>query len=155
MIAIAQKIVTRLCRENLTLATAESCTGGMIGAALTAVPGASECYLGGVIAYNNVIKQSLLAVAPEILTEFGAVSEPCVTAMAAGARQRCGADCAIATSGIAGPGGGSAEKPVGTVCICVMTPQRERTQRCWFDGDRAAVRAAATEYALKLLAELI
>jgi len=103
---------TILTNGDRTLATAESCTGGMIGAAITSMAGSSQYYRGGVIAYDNAVKRRVLGVAPRILSKHGAVSGPTVLAMARGARKLLGTDCAIAVSGIAGPGGGSPAKPV-------------------------------------------
>ena len=116
-------VVLQLLRDaGETLAVAESCTGGGIGAAITAVPGCSDVFLGGVIAYSNAVKQTLLAVDPMLIETQGAVSDPVVIAMAQGARTLLGTDWAVAVSGVAGPGGGSAEKPVGLVHVAVAGP---------------------------------
>ncbi|MEY2645938.1 MAG: hypothetical protein RLZZ611_2587 [Cyanobacteriota bacterium] len=116
-------VVLRLLRERgQTLAVAESCTGGGLGAAVAAVPGASDLFLGGVIAYANAVKQTLLGVPAALLAAHGAVSDPVAVAMAEGARRCTGADWALAITGVAGPGGGSAEKPVGLVHIAVAGP---------------------------------
>ncbi len=120
--SLAEVVLEQLRQRGETLAVAESCTGGGIGAALAAVPGASEVFLGGVIAYANAVKQGLLGVAADLLVSHGAVSDPVAIAMAEGARRCSGADWAIAVTGIAGPGGGSAEKPVGLVHIAVAGP---------------------------------
>ncbi len=117
--SLAAVVLERLRRRGESLAVAESCSGGGIGAALTAVPGASEVFLGGVIAYANAIKRDLLGVPEELLQREGAVSHGVVTAMAEGVRRISGADWGVAVSGIAGPGGGSVEKPVGLVHIAV------------------------------------
>jgi nicotinamide-nucleotide amidase len=111
-------------RRGLTVATAESCTGGLIGHAITEVPGSSEYYLGGIVAYENSIKVGVLGVDRETIETHGAVSEPVVRAMAEGVRQAMGADVGLATSGIAGPGGGTADKPVGLVHMAVSLPGR-------------------------------
>ena len=108
--------------KNEKLFVAESCSGGGLGAALSAIPGASEAFLGGVIAYNNAIKHKLLGVPKEVLEKHGAVSKPVVEAMARGARKKLGSDWAIAISGIAGPGGGTKSKPVGFIQIAVAGP---------------------------------
>jgi nicotinamide-nucleotide amidase len=113
------RVVGALCRSQKTVATAESCTGGRVGALFTEVAGASACFLGGVIAYDNRIKIEALDVSEADLAAHGAVSEAVVRAMAEGARRRFGSDFAVATTGIAGPSGGSAEKPVGTVDVAV------------------------------------
>ena len=123
---LPELVVQRLQRQGHTLALAESCTGGLIAARLTDVPGVSAVLRGGVIAYSNDSKQALLGVPAELLRQHGAVSEPVAAAMAAGARTRFAADVAIATTGIAGPDGGSAEKPVGTVCFALATPTEQR-----------------------------
>jgi nicotinamide-nucleotide amidase len=120
--SLASVVLEQLRQRNQTLAVAESCTGGGLGAALAAVPGASAVFLGGVIAYANAVKQELLGVAPELLAAHGAVSDPVARAMAEGARRATGAHWALAVTGIAGPAGGSAEKPVGLVHIAVAGP---------------------------------
>ncbi len=121
---LASVVAHALQNRRQTLVTAESCTGGYLGSQITAHPGSSAHYLGGVVAYSNPLKVSLLDVPEATLAEFGAVSQETVTAMAEGARARLGADYALATSGIAGPGGGSTEKPVGTIWIALATPAR-------------------------------
>ena len=142
-------VVLDLCRErSLTIATAESCTGGLIGARLTAVPGSSDVFVGGVVAYSNSIKQSMLGVPEELIRRVGAVSEEVGKAMAAGARDRTGADVGIAVTGIAGPGGGSAEKPVGTVWVAVQIGEDVRTSGHMYIGDRDEVRSRAAQMAL-------
>ncbi|MEB3157796.1 MAG: competence/damage-inducible protein A [Cyanobacteriota bacterium] len=117
-------VVLRLLEERgQTLAVAESCTGGGLGAALAAVPGASRCWLGGVMAYANAAKEALLGVPPELLTRWGAVSDPVALAMALGVRERLASDWGVATTGIAGPGGGTEAKPVGLVHVAVVGPE--------------------------------
>lgn len=116
---LAEGVVALLQERGLTFATAESCTGGSVAAAVTSVPGCSSVMLGGVVAYHNSVKSKLLGVGESVLDAFGAVSEPVVAQMVVGVCALTGADCAIATSGIAGPGGGSAEKPVGTVWVAL------------------------------------
>jgi nicotinamide-nucleotide amidase len=115
-------VLGRLRARGETLAVAESCTGGGLGAALTAVPGASDVFLGGVIAYANGIKESLLGVPADLLDRWGAVSDPVAQAMAEGVRQRTGSTWALAVTGIAGPGGASPDKPVGLVHLGVAGP---------------------------------
>ncbi|GAC58756.1 CinA-like protein [Gordonia hirsuta DSM 44140 = NBRC 16056] len=137
-----------------TIATAESCTGGMIAARLTDRPGSSAYTLGGIVSYANEVKTGVLGVPTELIDELGAVSEPVAAAMADGARTVTGADVAVSTSGIAGPGGGVPGKPVGTVCFGVAIagrPTATVTRR--FPGDRALVRTLATNYALHLVRE--
>ena len=145
----------RLGAAGLRLATAESCTGGMIGALLTAVPGSSEYYAGGVVAYSNRVKEEFLGVPEELLRRYGAVSAECVRAMAEGVRARFGVDLAVAVSGIAGPGGGTAEKPVGLVYLAVAAEEGTETRKEVFPGDRAGVRRSAAAAALGMLAEVV
>ncbi len=120
--SLASVVVRALLERGQTLAVAESCTGGGLGAALAAVPGVSQCWLGGVMAYANSAKQELLGVSGELLERWGAVSDPVALAMAEGARQRLGSDWAVATTGIAGPTGASADKPVGLVHVAIVGP---------------------------------
>jgi nicotinamide-nucleotide amidase len=131
------------------LATAESCTGGLIGHLVTDLPGSSEFYLGGVVSYANVLKTGLLGVPEEVLRRAGAVSAECVRAMVRGACERLGAQAAVAVSGIAGPTGGTKDKPVGTVWLAWRTPACEEAECFRFAGDRAAVKMAAAETALE------
>ncbi len=133
---LASVVAHTLQDRKQTLATAESCTGGYLGSQITAHPGSSAYYLGGVVAYSNPLKVSLLDVSEATLAAFGAVSQETVTAMAEGARARLGADYALATSGIAGPGGGSTEKPVGTIWIALATPERTVTKLLRSGKDR-------------------
>lgn len=148
---VAAKLVALLTARGLTCATAESCTGGGVGAAITAVPGASAAYLGGVVSYDNAVKHGLLGVSSTTLETVGAVSAETAAQMAAGVRRLLRADLAVSVTGIAGPDGGSAEKPVGLVWFGLATPGGVRTERAIFAGDRAAVRAAAVTHALGLL----
>jgi PncC family amidohydrolase len=134
-----------------TVAVAESCTGGWLGQALTSVPGASSIFLGGVIAYADAVKRSLLGVSKELLAKHGAVSRPVAVAMAEGVRRRVRSDIGIAITGIAGPGGGSRAKPVGLVWISLATPIQTRAWRYRFAGTRAEVRRAAVLAALRHL----
>jgi nicotinamide-nucleotide amidase len=134
-----------------SLATAESCTGGLLGALLTEVPGSSEYYLGGVVAYHNGIKQTMLHVGEDVLAEYGAVSEPVAGAMARGVREVFGADWGIGITGVAGPSGGTAEKPVGTVCFALSGPDGTEVRREIFPGDRYRVRHRAALSAMNLL----
>lgn len=120
--SLASVVVRELARRGQTLAVAESCTGGGLGAALAAVPGASQCWLGGVLAYANAAKRELLGVPGPLLERWGAVSDPVALAMAEGARDRLASDWAVATTGIAGPGGATADKPVGLVHVAVVGP---------------------------------
>jgi nicotinamide-nucleotide amidase len=144
--------VLDLCRtRGLTLAVAESCTGGLLGARLTAIAGSSDVVLGGVIAYANAIKTSLLDVDAAVLAEHGAVSEPVVRAMASGARARTGARVGMAITGIAGPGGGTEEKPVGTVWIATDIDGLVKARRLRLIGDRGEVRQRAAQAVLEMV----
>ncbi len=147
----AEKLVEVLREKKLTCATAESCTGGGVGHAITSVAGSSAVFWGGVISYDNSVKRNVLGVPEEVLREKGAVSSECAAAMAEGARRLMGTDLAVSITGIAGPGGGSAEKPVGLVWFGLASASGVTTDKRIFSGDREAVRAAAIEHALELL----
>ena len=125
-----------LSKYGKTVSTAESCTGGTISALFTSVPGSSEYFLGAATSYANSVKTAVLGVPEEVIRQHGAVSSECVAAMAEGARRITGSDYSVATSGIAGPGGGSVEKPVGTVWIGVSSPKETKTYKMVFKGDR-------------------
>ena len=142
--------------KGWTICTAESCTGGLIAHRLTNIPGSSDYVLGGVIAYSNRIKQSLLHVRQGTLIAYGAVSEQTATEMALGARELFGADVAVSVTGIAGPGGGSAEKPVGLTYIGLAGPNDLMVvQRHVWEGDREAVKNASAEAALQLVLDAL
>ena len=144
------------CKERgVTIATAESCTGGLIAARITSVPGASSVYLGSVVSYANAVKRELLGVPQALLESVGAVSAECADAMASGVRERMKADLAVSVTGIAGPDGGTPQKPVGLVFIGVATASGVRVERCLFSGDREAVRRQAADHALFLLLETV
>ncbi len=134
--SLASVVLEQLRRRGVSVAVAESCTGGGIGAALAAVAGASDGFLGGVISYSNRIKQELLGVPAALLETHGAVSDPVAVAMAEGARRRLGSDWAVAVTGIAGPGGGSAEKPVGLVYVAVAGPDGTEVAPVRFGAER-------------------
>jgi nicotinamide-nucleotide amidase len=154
--AAIEEIVLSLCRERgLTLATAESCTGGLVSARLTSVPGSSDVFLGGVVSYANEVKASVLGVPEEVLRQHGAVSAEVAGEMAAGARARLGADVAVAVTGIAGPGGGAPEKPVGLVYVHASGPSGERAADFTAPGDRETVRGRAAVAALHLVRRLV
>ena len=145
-----------LCRaRGLTLATAESCTGGLVSARLTAIPGSSAVYLGGVVAYSDEVKERELGVPARLLQEHGAVSAEAAQAMAQGVRERLGADVGVAVTGVAGPGGGTEEKPVGLVFVHAAGPDGEEARRTELPGDREMVRGRATAAALHLVRRLL
>jgi nicotinamide-nucleotide amidase len=149
--ALVGQLAAHLREQGKVLATAESCTGGWIGKVLTDLPGSSDWYAGGVISYSNQAKRDILGVPASILDEHGAVSEPVVLAMARGAREVTGADAAIAVSGVAGPGGGTAEKPVGLVWFAWSLGERDWAKKVQFDGDREAIRRQAVELGIRTL----
>ena len=154
--AAIEELVLAACRERgLTLATAESCTGGLVAARLTSVPGSSDVFVGGVVSYANEVKASALGVPEDVLLLHGAVSAETAAAMAAGARSRLGADVAVAVTGIAGPGGGTPEKPVGLVYVHAAAPGGERTADFVLPGDRETVRARSAVSALHLVRRLV
>jgi len=137
MKALAAELGKLLIAQNHTLSTAESCTGGGIASIITAIPGSSQYFHGGIVAYANEVKMALLEVQSETLEKHGAVSEQTVVEMAKGAMKSMKTTCSIATSGIAGPGGGTAEKPVGTIWIAVACNERIVTKRLEGDFGRA------------------
>jgi nicotinamide-nucleotide amidase len=151
-----EELVLDLCRaRGLTLATAESCTGGMVAQRLTSVPGSSEVFLGSIVAYADEVKTRELGVPTAVLEREGAVSAAAAAAMAAGARERLGADVVVAVTGIAGPGGGSDEKPVGLVFLQAEGPGGSRSADFVFPGDRDSIRRRATVTALHQLRRLL
>ena len=149
-------LVLDACRAaGQTIAVAESCTGGLLGARLTGIAGSSDVVLGGTIAYANAVKVAALGVAPAELEVHGAVSEPVARALAHGARAAHGARVGVGITGVAGPGGGTPEKPVGTVWIAVDVAGEVRAHRNVFVGDRAEIRFRATQFALDMLRRLL
>ncbi len=145
---LADVVLAELRARGLTLATAESCTGGLLGGRITAIPGSSDVYHGGIVSYADEAKVALLGVDPSTLAAHGAVSEAVVREMAAGALQRLDADAAMAVTGIAGPDGGTEDKPVGTVWLGWALPGREEAARIGLAGDRGQVRERAVQAAL-------
>ena len=151
--------MTSLCCKVLdvlkgkTLVTAESCTGGGIGAALTAIPGSSEVYKGGVICYTNWVKENVLGVEREVLERYGAVSWPVAGFMASGVRKLLNADVAVSVTGLAGPGGDDFGNEVGTVYIGYCSNPKSEVRKFHFSGDREAVRNQAIEAALNMILE--
>ncbi|MGZ3425407.1 MAG: nicotinamide-nucleotide amidohydrolase family protein, partial [Polyangia bacterium] len=148
---LAEVVGRRLLEGQATLAVAESCTGGLVGQMLTAIPGSSRYFVGGVIAYANELKRELLGVRQETLDAHGAVSEPTALEMADGVRARTGATWGIAVTGIAGPDGGSADKPVGTVFIAVTSASVKEVRRLFWPAERELVRQLSAHAALHLL----
>ena len=149
MMSLASEVLCALAGK--TLATAESCTGGMIGAALTAVPGSSAVYKGGVISYWSEVKESVLGVDGEILRRFGAVSAPVAEAMAKGAKRVLQTDVAVSVTGLAGPSGDEFGNPVGTVFIGYADGEKAIVREFHFSGDREEVRRQAAVAALKMI----
>jgi nicotinamide-nucleotide amidase len=148
-------VLDRLRARGLKVAVAESCTGGMLGMRLTAIPGSSESVVGGIIAYDNAVKVRDLGVLEATLAAHGAVSEETAREMASGARARFGVEAAMSITGIAGPSGGTPEKPVGTFCVAVDLAGELRSLRSSSVGDRHEVRQRATQAALSLLRRLL
>jgi len=147
----AENLVALLRAQGKVCATAESCTGGGVGGAITSVPGSSEVFAGGIISYSNDVKEAVLGVKRETLAVYGAVSAQCAAEMAEGARRLTRADIAVSVTGIAGPGGGSAEKPVGLVWFGLADAAGVRTEKAIFAGDRARVREQAVTHAIGML----
>jgi PncC family amidohydrolase len=153
--SLVERIANALLKRQWTLSTAESCTGGGIGHYLTSLPGSSEFYVGGVIAYSNEVKATLLGVDRQLLSKYGAVSNPCAAAMAEGCRRLFNTDVAVAVTGIAGPGGGSAEKPVGLVFIGIATRSCLEVAESRFSGTREEIRRSAVQRALEMVLESV
>jgi competence/damage-inducible protein CinA-like protein len=151
-----EELVLALCRaRGWTLATAESCTGGLVAARLTSIPGSSAVVLGGIVAYANEVKERELGVLRAVLDEHGAVSAEAAAAMSAGVRERLGADVGVSVTGIAGPDGGTPEKPVGLVYLHVFSPEGEQALELQMPGDRDAIRSRAAAAALHLTRRLL
>lgn len=149
---LAEQLLCEFFEKGLTFAAAESCTGGLITERLTEIAGSSAVVEGGIVSYSNKVKQRLLGVRAETLTSFGAVSEETAREMAEGARAATGADIAVSVTGIAGPGGGSDEKPVGTVCFGVTSQYGTKAETVHFDStlERGTIRRLASDHAIKL-----
>jgi PncC family amidohydrolase len=150
-----EKIIQRLIQRQKTLTTAESCTGGLLSARLTDIPGASEVFKLGLITYSNDAKISLLNIPAKLMQRQGAVSEDIARLMAQNARQIHNTDFGVGITGIAGPSGGTRAKPAGTVFIAIATTWETRCVKCQFEGTRAQIRLAAVKQAMKSLLELL
>ena len=155
MTSLAEGLGALLRERGMTVATAESCTGGKVGDTITSVAGSSDYFLGGVISYSNDAKVALLGVDPDTLRSEGAVSEPVARQMAEGVRTRFGAGIGLSTTGIAGPGGGTAEKPVGLVFVAAATEDGTVCRRHLFAGARDDVKRSSAEAVLSLAVELL
>lgn len=153
--SLAETVGRVLSSRALTVAAAESCTGGLLCAAITGVPGSSAYFKGGIVAYGDAVKAEELSVPAQLLARAGAVSGEVAAAMAEGAARRLAADVGIGATGIAGPGGGSPEKPVGTVWIAVAAGAVRISRRLLLPGDREEVRAATVAHALRILLEAL
>jgi PncC family amidohydrolase len=151
LVELARRAGEALRQHSLTLATAESCTGGLIGHLLTEVPGSSDYYVGGLVSYSDALKQAELGVDARVIEHHGAVSAQVCVAMAEGARRRYGAAVSVAVTGIAGPSGGSAAKPVGLTYVAVADEAGHEVQRRQWSGDRHANKLASAGAALALL----
>jgi len=150
-----EKIIQNLSKKKQTITFAESCTGGRIAAAFTAISGSSAVLKGSCVTYSNEIKHLWLGVEAHVLENYGAVSQQCVAQMLEGIKVLAGADYAIAVSGIAGPTGGSEEKPVGTVYIGLQTPFSQEVFHCFFHGDREQIQEQSVVFAIEKLAEVL
>ena len=153
--SLEEKIGELLKAKKMTLSTAESCTGGSIAALITSVPGSSEYFKGGVVAYSNEVKMNMLHVSPETLQKYGAVSRETVIEMVQGVMESMKTDCAVATSGIAGPGGGTPEKPVGTIWMAVACGDLIVTEKEEGDAGRVENVKKTVHNALLLLSRLL
>ena len=151
----AELVIDLLRAQGLTLGTAESCTGGLVAARLTDIPGSSDVFRGAIVAYANEVKAAQLGVSEAVLQEHGAVSEETAAAMAHGARERLGVDVAVAVTGVAGPDGGTEEKPVGLVYLHAAGPSGELARRLDFPGDRETIRQRSAVAALHLVRRLV
>jgi PncC family amidohydrolase len=153
LVGLAERLQATCLGRGLTVALAESCTGGLVADAITDIPGSSAYFLGGVVSYSNAAKEGLLDVPPDVLAAHGAVSAQVGRAMAVGARARFGSDLAAAVTGVAGPDGGTEAKPVGLTYVAIAGLAGADVRRFQWDGDRAANKVASAAAALELLIE--
>lgn len=151
----ARRLLDALLDRGLTLATAESCTGGLLGKEITDLSGSSAAYLGGVISYSNEVKHQILGVSQDDLNTFGAVSKPVAIQMAEGVRRVIGSDLGVGITGIAGPNSDNTQKPVGLVYLAASDGKQTLVREQHFSGDRSAVRAQSCAAAIDLLMELL
>ena len=152
---LEERVGEKLRKTGGTVATAESCSGGLISHLITNVPGSSAYFMGGAVTYSNAAKKRVLGVHEGSIEEHGAVSEQVVKEMAGGAQDRFAADYGVACTGVAGPTGGTKDKPVGTVYIAVAAPGGIRVERCLFEGDRERIKEQTADRALTMLLESI
>ena len=153
LLILAKQVGNLLRAKELTLGLAESCTGGILGAVITEIPGSSEYFRGSIVAYHNKVKKKVLKVPGTLLKKFGAVSPEVAGAMARGARKATGARIGLSVTGIAGPSGGSPEKPVGLVYIGLDAKRVQRVHKFDFSGTRSEIRQSACTHSLKILIE--
>ena len=153
LVAMAESIQSAMVERGMTLSTAESCTGGLVGHILTEIPGSSDYYVGGIVTYSDRLKESELGVDPQVLAQHGAVSAQTAIAMAEGARQRHGASLAVSVTGIAGPSGGSDAKPVGMTYVAVADEAGHDVRRHMWNADRHVNKILSARAALELVAE--
>jgi nicotinamide-nucleotide amidase len=154
-VALVQELADRLQKYRQKVCAAESCTGGLIAKTFTDLAGSSDWFERGFVTYSNEAKSEMLAVPASLIEDYGAVSEAVATAMASGALRHSRADFSVAVTGVAGPGGGSDDKPVGTVWIAVASSEQMLAKRYQFEGDRQAVRAATLITAIEVLLDLV
>ena len=154
-VALVQELADRLLKHRQKVCTAESCTGGLIAKTFTDLAGSSDWFERGFVTYSNEAKSEMLAVPASLIEDYGAVSEAVATAMASGALRHSRADFSVSVTGVAGPGGGSDDKPVGTVWIALASAEKMIAKRYQFDGDRQAVRVATMQTAIELLLDLV
>ncbi len=147
----AAQLVEALRSRKYSLGLAESCTGGLLSSVLTAIPGVSDLYKGAIVSYSNSVKEEILGVNPATLKKFGAVSAECAAEMAKGARRVLKVDCAIAITGIAGPNGGSMDKPVGTVFLAIQGPDFEYSKKEIFAGSRTEIQSKSVDCSIEYL----
>lgn len=155
LVELAERLQAHCVAQGLTIATAESCTGGLIAHVITEVPGSSAYLAGGIVAYSNAVKERELGVPPDVLAAHGAVSAQVALAMADGARTRLGTDLGVAVTGVAGPDGGSAAKPVGLVYVAVAGAGEPVVQRFTWAGDRTENKRESVRVALEMLLERV